>query len=205
MGKIIVLNGSPRAPKSNSKYYAEIFMRYCDSKNTTYHIITKKNHEKLCAEISGYSNALFVFPLYADSLPVGFLNFLKTLEINPPNRKPIVSILINCGFLEYEQNGIAVQMIKLFCRRNGYKLGSVLMLGSGEAILRTPFKYIAIRSIRQFAHSIVNGNYAQFCVTMPLSKKIFRIAADIYWTIYGKKYGVTRKQMQTMIIEDGIL
>ena len=204
MGKIIVLNGSPRAPKSNSKYYAEIFMRYCDFKDTIYRVITKKNHEKLCAEMNGYSDILFVFPLYADSLPVGFLNFLKALENNPPNHKPIISILINCGFLEYEQNSIAVQMIKLFCHRNGYKLGSVLMLGSGEAILKTPFKYIAIQRIRQFAHSIVCGNYSRFCVTMPLSKKIFRMAADIYWTIYGKKNGVTRKQMQTLIIEDGV-
>ena len=50
MGKIMILNGSPRAPKSNSKKYSEIFMKYsrlqCD-----YFNITKSNHLKLIAEM----------------------------------------------------------------------------------------------------------------------------------------------------------
>ena len=132
MGKILILNGSPRAPKSNSKRYAEIFMRHCTAE-TDYRNITKKNHEELCAALSGYTDVLFAFPLYADSLPVGFLNFLKALEACPPAHKPVVSILINCGFLEAEQSEVAIRMMRLFCRRNGYVMGSVLMLGSGEA------------------------------------------------------------------------
>ena len=57
MGKILILNGSPRAPKSNSKRYAEIFMRYCTAE-TDYRNITKKNHEELCAALSGYTDVL---------------------------------------------------------------------------------------------------------------------------------------------------
>ena len=158
MGKILILNGSPRAPKSNSKRYAEIFMRHCTAE-TDYRNITKKNHEELCAALSGYTDVLFAFPLYADSLPVGFLNFLKALEACPPVHKPVVSILINCGFLEAEQSEVAIRMMRLFCRRNGYVMGSVLMLGSGEAILDTPFKYVATRNIRRLAQSMVSGRY----------------------------------------------
>ena len=62
MGKILILNGSPRAPKSNSKRYAEIFMRHCTAE-TDYRNITKKNHEELCAALSGYTDVLFAFPL----------------------------------------------------------------------------------------------------------------------------------------------
>lgn len=200
MGKILILNGSPRAPKSNSKRYAEIFMRHCMAE-TDYRNITKKNHEELCAALSGYTDVLFAFPLYADSLPVGFLNFLKALEACPPAHKPVVSILINCGFLEAEQSEVAIRMMRLFCRRNGYVMGSVLMLGSGEAILDTPFKYVATRNIRRLAQSMVSGRYYTLSATMPLSKYLFRLAADIYWTFYGKRFGTTRRQMQTMEVE----
>ena len=170
MGKILILNGSPRAPKSNSKRYAEIFMRHCTAE-TDYRNITKKNHEELCAALSGYTDVLFAFPLYADSLPVGFLNFLKALEACPPAHKPVVSILINCGFLEAEQSEVAIRMMRLFCRRNGYVMGSV------------------------------SGRYHTLSATMPLSKYLFRLAADIYWTFYGKRFGTTRRQMQTMEVE----
>lgn len=68
MGKILILNGSPKAPKSNSKRYAEIFIRHCPVE-TAYRNITRKSHQELCTETGNYAN----------SLPTGFLSFLKTL------------------------------------------------------------------------------------------------------------------------------
>ena len=47
MGKIMMLNGSPRAPKSNSKQYAELFAKNVDMP-TKYFAINKKNHLELC-------------------------------------------------------------------------------------------------------------------------------------------------------------
>lgn len=200
MGKIMILNGSPRAPKSNSKKYSEIFMKYsrmqCD-----YFNITKSNHLKLIAEMGKYSDVIIVFPLYADSLPVGLLNFLKNLENNLPAQRPVISILINCGFLEYEQNCVAVSMIRYFCRRNNYPIGSTLMLGSGEAILETPFRYIAVRAIKRLAASVNKGNYKDISATMPLPKWLFKMAARSYWIRYGKKFGVSEKEMQRPEIE----
>lgn len=201
MGKIMIINGSPRAPKSNSKRYAEIFSKY-SSVETEYFNLTKSNHLELCSKMNGYSDVLFVFPLYADSLPVGFLNFLKVLEANPPAQKPVVSILINCGFLEYQQNEVAVKMVHLFCRQNGYPTGSVLMLGGGEAILDSPLKFVAVWKIRKLAHSVAKGNYRTLHATMPLSKKMFLKASTNYWINYGKRFGVSKEQMQTMKIEE---
>lgn len=200
MGKVMVLNGSPRAPKSNSKKYSEIFMKYsrlqCD-----YFNITKSNHLKLIAEMENYSDVIIVFPLYADSLPVGLLNFLKNLENNLPAQRPVISILINCGFLEYEQNSVAVSMIRYFCRRNNFPIGSALMLGSGEAILETPFRYIAVRAIKRLSESVNKGNYKDITATMPLPKWLFKMAARSYWINYGKKFGVSEKEMQRLEIE----
>lgn len=196
----MIINGSPRAPKSNSKKYAEIFAKYCN-RETEYFSITKNNHAELCSRMEEYTDVLLVFPLYADALPVGMLDFLKFLEQNPPKRKPVISILINCGFLEYTQNDIAIQMMQFYCKKNGYVIGSILKLGSGEAILGTPFKYVAVRIIRKLAKSVDRQEYRLFETTMPLSKRLFMIAATYYWTMYGKRFGTTKKQMQTMEIE----
>lgn len=200
MGKVLILNGSPRAPKSNSRRYAEIFSTACKLPSD-YFNISKTNHAALCQKMSEYSDVLLVFPLYADSLPVGLLNFQKYLEANSPKRKPVVSVLINCGFLEYHQNDIALEMLRFFCQKNGYRTGSVLALGSGEAILGTPFRYIAVRAIRKLAKSVGNGKYCNIQATMPLNKRLFIWASTRYWIQYGKRFGITKEQMQSMKIE----
>lgn len=200
MEKILILNGSPRAPKSNSKLYAGLFSDYCP-RPIDYAAITRNNHLELCAQMEKYTDVLLVFPLYADALPVGLLNFLKSLEKHPPRKKPVISVLINCGFLEAHQNDIAIRMLRLFCRNNGYETGSVLKLGSGEAILQTPFRYVAKRSIRKLAKAVASGRHQDFSATMPLTRKLFLWASTVYWTNYGKKFGITKQEMQRMDIE----
>lgn len=200
MGNIIILNGSPRAPKSNSKRYAEIFAAYCSNK-PDYFAISKTNHQELRSRMASYTDLLLVFPLYADALPVGLLGFLKFLEENPPEKKPVISVFINCGFFEYEQNEIAIEMLRLFCKRNGYSMGSILMLGSGEAILDTPFKYVVKRAAKKLVKSIERMDYKEMHATMPLTKKLFVMASTVYWTLYGRKFGITKTQMATPVIE----
>ena len=86
MGKVMIINASPRAPKSNSKQYAQLFSEYCRL-DTEYCEVKKSDHLTLCQMIQNYSDIVFVFPLYADSIPVTLLNFLKTLEENAPSSK----------------------------------------------------------------------------------------------------------------------
>lgn len=62
MGKIMIINGSPRAPRSNSRQYAELFAKaYGDE--TVYFNITRANHLEICRAMEGVENVLFVFPL----------------------------------------------------------------------------------------------------------------------------------------------
>lgn len=200
MGKMMILNGSPRAPKSNSKLYAQIFSEKC-SFPTEYRNISKTNHLQLCEELEGYEQVLLVFPLYADGLPVTLLNFLKTWEEHPPKTRPTVSVLINCGFLEPHQNDVAVEMVKLFCKKVGFPFGSALKIGSGEAILSTPFRFFAVRKIRQLAKGMEKGQNLMLQVTMPISANMFLKASTKYWINYGKRNGITKEQMETMEIE----
>lgn len=200
MAKILILNGSPRAPKSNSKRYAEIFSKHCKAM-TEYHAITKNNHQQLCSKMDDFSDMLFVFPLYADAIPVTLLNFLKTLEQHPPKRKLTISVIINCGFLEPQQNDVAVKMLQFFCKQNHFHWGSVLKIGSGEAMLDSPFQILVTRKLIKLSKSIVNKKYQTFQTTMPLPKTWFVKASTKYWTDYGKKFGTSKAEMQTMEIE----
>ncbi len=201
MENVMILNASPRAPKSNSRQYAQLFSRACPVE-TEYFQITKTNHRDLCRVMNSFSDVLLVFPLYADGIPVTLLNFLKTMEEYPPQRKPVVSVLINCGFIEPEQNDVAVAMVRLFCHEQGYPFGSVLKIGSGEAILSTPFRGLVQRKIRKLASAMAGGSNETLKVTMPLPKRMFLRASTSYWTNYGKRNGVTKEQMATMHIED---
>ena len=80
MGKVLIINGSPRAPKSNSRQYAERFLGAYRGE-TTYAAITRTNQLDLCCAMEKVTDVLFIFPLYADGIPVTLLHFLKTLRL----------------------------------------------------------------------------------------------------------------------------
>lgn len=200
MGKILIVNGSPRAPRSNSRQYAQLFEKAWPGESA-YLPVTKTNHLELCRAAEEVSDLLLVFPLYADGIPVTLLDFLKTLEEHPPRSRPALSVLINCGFLEPEQNDVAVRMVELFAKKNGYPFGSILKIGGGEAILTTPFRGLVNARIRKLAKAIARGERKVLRITMPLTKRMFLRASTSYWIRYGQRSGVTREQMETMDIE----
>lgn len=200
MDKIIIINASPRAPRSNSKIYANSFIKNCKLK-TDYIEITNTNHQIIINKLNNYKHLVFVFPLYVDSIPSTLLNFLKLLENNKLTNKPIIHILINCGFIEYSQNNIAIEMVKLFCKQNNYQVGSILSIGGGEGLPTTPFKKLGNYVISRFSKSIVKEKYRKFEFTMPITKKFYIKASTNYWIKYGEKFGITKEDMEIMEIE----
>ena len=200
MGRVLILNGSPRAPKSHSRRYAQLFARACPME-TEYREIARGNHGELCRAMEQADRVLLVFPLYADGLPATLLRFLCFLEECPPRNRPAISVLINCGFWEPEQNDTAVDMLRLFAEENGYPFGSVLKVGSGEAILDTPFRLLVQARVKRLARAVAHGRQRVLQVTMPLPRGLFLKASTRYWEAYGRKNGLTRAQMETMDIE----
>ena len=200
MANIMILNGSPRASRSNSKEYAQLFRKETSGKTDYFEIIREKP-ERLCQEMERFSDVLLVFPLYADSIPVTLLQFLKVLERFPIVQRPTVSVVVNCGFLEPWQNETAVGMMKLYCRQTGFPFGSVLEIGAGEAILSTPFRRFVSLSMKRLAHSIERKEHCSLQVTMPLPKRLFLWASTAYWKERGKRNGLSAEQMATPSIE----
>ena len=79
MEKMLIVNGSPRAPRSNSKRYIEWFKMFWPSECLEY-LVTDKKHKEVCQKIDEYQHLLLVFPLYADGLPVTLMHFLNELK-----------------------------------------------------------------------------------------------------------------------------
>lgn len=200
MGKLMIINGSPRAPISNSKKYADIFKGLWKGEIYEYNVTSKK-HSEACKSALECSDLLFVFPLYADSLPVTLMHFLKEMEKHKFFIKPKVHVIINCGFIEPEQNNTACDMIRIFCKQNGFIEGAFLRIGSGEAILTTPFAFLIKRKIKRFVKYIINGKSVNMKTTMPLPKNVFLSASTKYWLTLGAKNGINKQQMESMKIE----
>ena len=65
--KIVLLNGSPRAPKSNSKRYAAIFREHCPVA-ADYFEITRRNHAMLCSKMDEYTDVVLVFHVTSSAM-----------------------------------------------------------------------------------------------------------------------------------------
>ena len=127
--------------------------------------------------------------------------FLKTASDFPSAKGKRVHVLINCGFFEAHQNDTAMEIIDTFCRQEGFVPGCKLSIGSGEAIMDSPFAFIAKHSIKKFAKNISNGKNTIIYTSMPLTRKMFVKASTSYWLSLGRKNGITREQMESMEIE----
>lgn len=198
--KLLIINGSPRGKRSNSRKYGELLEKVSKSPiDTTY--VMKNNKKELCKQIEEYTDVVIMFPLYADGIPTHLLEFLIVLEESSLTRKPKIHILINCGFLEPKQNDTCIKMMKYFCKKNGFTFGSVLSIGSGEAIMNTPFKVVVQRKMKSFLWSIKESTIKNYKVTMPLTKVMFVKASTMYWINYGKNFNTSKESMQNMIVE----
>lgn len=198
MAPILIINGSPRGPRSHSRLYAKIFQKYAQADMIYIH---ENNHDKILEQVSHYQNILFVFPLYVDALPVSMIEFLKSWQNNPPVNHPVISCIINCGFIEPHQMNVAVEMIQLFCEQNYLKTGSILKIASGEAILKTPFRHLVKKKIKKLASAIKNQRSIILQTTMPLPKRIFIKASTRYWIHYASANQLSQTDMETMDIE----
>lgn len=76
-----------------------------------------------------------------------------------------------------------------------------MRIGSGEAIMNSPFKILVLRKLKRLVTSIYKGNNENLKATMPIPKKMFVAASSTYWQNYGKRNGITREQMAAMEIE----
>ena len=137
MGKLLIVNGSPRAPRSNSRRYIEQFLPCWGETADQY---TALRGGPLSPE--DCTDLLLVFPLYADGIPAVLMRTLKELAVWRGTARPRIHVLVNCGFLEPEQTRPAVEMVRFFCKRYGFPWGMALQIGSGGDLEYAFFSFL---------------------------------------------------------------
>ena len=122
MGKLLIVNGSPRAPRSNSRRYIEQFLPCWGETADQY---TALRGGPLSPE--DCTDLLLVFPLYADGIPAVLMRTLKELAVWRGTARPRIHVLVNCGFLDPEQPLLDVVQGILRCRSCGAKESALSM------------------------------------------------------------------------------
>src|SRR5665647_3311953 len=100
MDKIVIINGSHRAPLSNSRRYTKYLMKFLKTESEEF-LLNKNNYDEISKELLFAQKAILIFPLYVDCIPsilLGFLNRLEKLGEKYKNR-PTVYIIIKCCLL----------------------------------------------------------------------------------------------------------
>ena len=134
--KISIINGSPKAIKSNSEIlgnYLSSLLKENEIKK--YYSISFRLNDENKNEIYNSDVLIFLFPLYVDGIPSNllklFVEFEKEKVVNPATR---VYCIVNNGFYEGKQNRLAILQIKNWCEKVKADWGQGIGVGAGELL-----------------------------------------------------------------------
>ena len=134
--KISIVNGSPKAIKSNSEIlgnYLSSLLKENEIKK--YYSISFRLNDENKNEIYNSNVLIFLFPLYVDGIPSNllklFVEFEKEKVVNPATR---VYCIVNNGFYEGKQNRLAILQMKNWCEKVKADWGQGIGVGAGELL-----------------------------------------------------------------------
>ncbi|MFC2737879.1 MAG: hypothetical protein ACFN25_07335 [Leptotrichia wadei] len=134
--KISIINGSPKAIKSNSEIlgnYLSSLLKENEIKK--YYSISFRLNDENKNEIYNSNVLIFLFPLYVDGIPSNllklFVEFEKEKVVNLATR---VYCIVNNGFYEGKQNRLAILQMKNWCEKVKANWGQGIGVGAGELL-----------------------------------------------------------------------
>ena len=134
--KISIINGSPKAIKSNSEIlgnYLSSLLKENEIKK--YYSISFRLNDENKNEIYNSDVLIFLFPLYVDGIPSNLLKLLVEFE-----KKKVIKYgtkiycIVNNGFYEGKQNQLAILQIKNWCEKVKVRWGQGIGVGAGELL-----------------------------------------------------------------------
>ena len=196
-----LINGSQKNKKSNSQTFLEYVSEYLDEYNI--YNLNNSKYEDVINNTSISSAIVLAFPLYADSptsLMLSFLDYIYDLRIKLKNIS--VYAIINCGFLEGEQNITANNIIKNWCIKVGADYKGSILIGAGEIVGNKNFRFIsknAYKELRKFSICVNEDKECGNIITTMdiLNNKLYCMLANHSWTKKGKKNKLNKKSIKT--------
>ncbi len=172
MKRICYINGSLRGLEASSLSFINDLERRFDNAVNRDFITVKAGRSTSYAEetfkkIVSADALIFVFPLYAYSLPGALMGLLeeywKYSQVGHKYHKDThVYVIVNCGFPVPTINQEAVRVIKNFCVRMDLKWRFAVCVSSGPVVVATkkiPFLDLKLkRAFNTIVNDVLNGN-----------------------------------------------
>ena len=203
--KISVINGSPKAIKSNSEIlgnYLSSLLKENEIKK--YYSISFRLNDENKNEIYNSDVLIFLFPLYVDGIPSNllklFVEFEKEKVVNPATR---VYCIVNNGFYEGKQNRLAILQIKNWCEKVNARWGQGIGVGAGELLPylkkyplgQGPLKNLG-KVLDEFSANIITLKSDEDIYINPnWLKSLYFFQATISWILKGKKNNLRVREL----------
>ena len=134
--KISIINGSPKAIKSNSEIlgnYLSSLLKENEIKK--YYSISFRLNDENKNEIYNSDVLIFLFPLYVDGIPSNLLKLLVEFEKEKVIKSGTkIYCIANNGFYEGKQNRLAILQMKNWCEKVKADWGQGIGAGAGELL-----------------------------------------------------------------------
>ena len=204
--KVILLNGSMRGDKANSKHFLDRLSKDINGDVESINLSQYINKQDELVEIlSSAGKIVLGFPLYVDGVPSQMLKIMEKLEKTNPQTGVKIYSVINMGFYESSQIKNALKQIKNWCRKSGYEYCGGVAIGAGEMVgqftktpkgSKNPGKN-AFDGLDRLSETINEAAKLEdiYADSYLFPRALYMHAANFGWPASGKQNGLKKKDL----------
>ena len=203
--KISIINGSPKAIKSNSEIlgnYLSSLLKENEIKE--YYSIYARLDDKIKNEIHNSDILIFLFPLHVDGIPSNLLKLLVKFEEEKVIKSETkIYCIVNNGFYEGKQNRLAILQMKNWCEKVKARWGQGIGVGAGELLPhlkkyplgRGPLKNLG-KVLDEFSANIITLKSDKDIYVNPnWLKSLYFFQGTISWILKGRKNNLRVREL----------
>ena len=203
--KISIINGSPKAIKSNSEIlgnYLSSLLKENEIKE--YYSIYFRLNDENKNEIYNSDVLIFLFPLHVDGIPSNLLKLLVEFEKEKVIKSGTkIYCIVNNGFYEGKQNRLAILQIKNWCEKVNARWGQGIGVGAGELLPylkkyplgQGPLKNLG-KVLNKFSANILTLKSDKDIYVNPnWLKSLYFFQGTISWILKGRKNNLRVREL----------
>ena len=203
--KISIINGSPKAIKSNSEILGNYLLSLLkENEIKKYYSIYFRLNDENKNEIHNSDILIFLFPLHVDGIPSNLLKLLVKFEEEKIIKSETkIYCIVNNGFYESKQNRLAILQIKNWCEKVNARWGQGIGVGAGELLPhlkkyplgRGPLKNLG-KVLDKFSANILTLKSDEDIYINPnWLKSLYFFQATISWILKGRKNNLRVREL----------
>ena len=203
--KISIINGSPKAIKSNSEILGNYLLSLLkENEIKKYYSIYFRLNDENKNEIYNSDVLIFLFPLHVDGIPSNLLKLLVKIEEEKIIKSETkIYCIVNNGFYESKQNRLAILQMKNWCEKVNARWGQGIGVGAGELLPHLkkyplgqgPLKNLG-KVLDKFSANIITLKSDEDIYINPnWLKSLYFFQATISWILKGRKNNLRAREL----------